>query len=45
MGVEVRAEMFDYMTLVWVGLGGASLAFAFLQYAYAYSKKVKAEPC
>jgi hypothetical protein len=45
MSVEVRMEMFDYMTLVWIGLGGASLAFAFLQYAFAYGKKVKAEPC
>jgi hypothetical protein len=42
---EVKKSMFDFMTLLWVGLGGASLAFAFIQYAYSYRKKVKTEPC
>jgi hypothetical protein len=38
---EVKNDMFDYMTLLWVGLGGASLALSFIQYAYSYRKKVK----
>ena len=42
---EVKNDMLDSMTLLWLGLGGLSLAFAFVQYAYSHKKRVKTEPC
>ncbi len=36
--------MLDSMTLLWLCLGGLSLAFAFIQYAYSYRKRGKTEP-
>jgi hypothetical protein len=41
---EVKSQMFDYTALLWVGIGGASLALAFVQYAYSYRKRVKVAP-
>jgi hypothetical protein len=41
---EVENETFDPMTLLWVGLGGFSLAFALVQYAYSHRRRMKTEP-
>jgi cytochrome oxidase assembly protein ShyY1 len=38
---EVKNDMLDYMRLVWIGLGGLSLAFAFVHYVYSYRKRMK----
>jgi len=35
--------MFDYMTLVVVGLGAVALAVSFVEYAFASKKRLKAE--
>jgi hypothetical protein len=43
-GQEVKNDMIDSMTLLWVGLGGLSFAFALVQYAYSYRKRMKTEP-
>jgi hypothetical protein len=40
-GSRGENDMLDTMTLLWIGLGELSLAFAFVHYAYSYRKRVK----
>ena len=35
--------MFDSTTLLWTGIGAASLVYAFLDYTLSYKKMTKAE--